>query len=424
MAVLEGNRRNIVVLGAGFGGLSALLKLHRGLKSRGLLGDYQLVLVNKNAQHLYTPALYEIASIPRGEADAVCLKSSICIQVEDVIARFPEIRFIGEEVTGLDPAARRIYLRSGNELPFEYALVALGAEVNFFNIPGLAEGAYPLKTFADAVRLRNRVEELQRRNPGALRIVIGGAGATGVELAAELVNFLGHLKGQRAPGNRQENITLVEAAPEILSGFSPQIVRRARRRLTRLGVNIAAGSRIARVDDGAVRLTDGRLFPYHLLVWAGGIRPAAVLRNFGLALDPRGGIAVNEFLEACPSGRQAGPRVYAVGDCAGFVNPKTGQPLPQNVPVAEAEARRAARNIIAEITGQERQPFRPLARYPYILAIGGAYAISDLLIVRFSGLAGWCAKQLVELRYLLFVLPWGKAFTMWLRAVYYSTRND
>ena len=416
MEILESGRRNIVILGAGFGGITALLKLRRGLKRRGLLPRYHLVLVDRTSHHLYTPALYEIAAIPKGEADAVRLKTAICIPIESIIGRFPEIRFIGETVVGLDPERHLIALESGNRLNFDYLVVALGAETNFFDIPGMAEHALPLKTFADAVCLRNRVEGLVRETAGALSIVVGGGGATGVEIAAELVNYLCYLKKRVAAAKCQEHITLIEASPEILPGFDPDIVRRARRRLSAMGVRMITGALIREVRPSEAVL-DGAALPYDLLIWAGGVRPAAGLAGLGLKLDPRGGMLVNEFLEARH-------RIYAIGDNASFPHPKTGKPIPGNVPVAEAGARLTAKNIIAEITGRKRQPFRPPERYPFILAVGGRYALADLVIVKLFGFAGWVFKQLVELRYLLFILPWPKAAATWLRAVYYSTRND
>lgn len=413
---LEPGRKNIVILGAGFGGITALIKLRRGLKRKGLFHQYNLVLISKSAQHLYTPALYEIAAIPKGEADAVCLKSTVCIQIEDIIGRFPGIRCIGEAAQSLDPRSRRIALESGNFVSFEYAVIALGAETNFFNIPGLEEYSYPIKTFEDAVRLRNVTEELMREKKAALRIVVGGAGATGVELSAEFVNYLSYLRAKLGERGADE-ITLLEASPEILSGFNFGIIARARRRLGTLGVNIITAAAIKEASASELKLADGRIIPHDLLIWSGGVRPAAVLKNFNIPLDPRGRVTVNQFLEASP-------RIYAVGDCVSFINPETGKPVSGNVPVAEQEARLAAKNIIADILGETKKSFRPFASYPFILAVGGKYAVTDLVIVKFFGFLGWVAKQLVELRYLLFILPWQKAFRMWVRAVYYSTAND
>ena len=417
MKILEGGRRNIVILGAGFGGITALLTLYRRLRRQRLLGRYRLILVNKSAQHLYTPALYEIASIPRGEASAICLKSAICIHIEDIISRYPGIRFLGEEVAALNPQARAITFRSGEGISFDYALVALGSETNFFNIPGLKEQAYPIKTFEDAVRLRNRAQELLTPSTRTLRVLIGGAGATGVELSAEFVNFLRQEQARLGARACREEILLLEASPEILPGFGTDIVRTARARLRKLGIKVKTGAAVTEVTPAKVLLRDGASLDYDLLVWAGGVKPVEVVKSFGLALDARGGVITNAFLEAAPG-------IYAIGDCASFGDPNTGTPLPRNVPVAEAEARVAAKNILAAITGGRKQPFRPLRSYPFILAVGGKYALTDLVILKLFGFLGWMAKQLVELRYLLFILPPVKAIRMWLRGMYYSTRND
>ncbi len=430
MDIYESGRKNIVILGAGFGGITALITLYRLLKRRRLLGRYHLVLVNRTSHHLYTPALYEIAAIPKDEAGGTGLKATVCLPLEHIVERFPGVSFIGEEVVGLDPQTHVITFASGAALNFDYAVVALGAETNFFSVPGLAEHAFPLKAFADAVSLRNRVEELARRE-GDFNIIVAGGGATGVEFSAELVNYLCYLKERARAGKCREEITLVEASPEVLPGFSAAIIRRARRRLEKLGIRIETRAAISRVSAAGVILRDGRTLPYHLLVWAGGVRPASALRNFGLALDRRGGILVNEYLEARPDAgahaRRIAPasgRIYAIGDNASFTKLRRGAPLPQNVPVAEAQARIAARNIAAAASGQPLRPFRPLSRYPFILAVGGKYALSDLLLLKFSGFVGWMVKQLVELRYLLFILPWRHALRVWLRAVYLSTRND
>ncbi|MBI4132020.1 MAG: NAD(P)/FAD-dependent oxidoreductase [Candidatus Sungbacteria bacterium] len=428
MEIYESGRRNIVVLGAGFGGITALLKLYRGLKRRRLLGRYNLVLANRSAYHLYTPSLYEIAAIPKNEADALRLKNTICIPASDIMDRLPGARFIGEEAVRLDPERHVITFASGNRMNFEYLIVALGAQTNFFGIPGMERFSFPLKTFEDALRLRNRIEELAAANKdGALGILVGGGGATGVEIAAELVNFLCYLKKRMRDGACREEITLIEASPEILPGFSDEIIRRTKRRLIALGVKILTGKRIQEVRPYEIIL-DGSVLPYHLLVWAGGVRPSSVLSGFGLSTDERGGIVVNEFLEAMASSgpnetRNSG-RIYAIGDNMSFRHPKTQRPLAGNVPVAESSARLASFNILAAIAGKERMPFRPLARYPFILAVGGKYAVTDLVIVKFFGFAGWALKQLVELRYLLFILPIKKAAAVWARAVYYSAVND
>ena len=178
--------KRIVVVGAGFGGLTAALTLAKdpALISRG----YEVILIDRHHHHLYTPGLYEIAAVPREYAKDHYLVSSSLIAVREII-RGRQIRFIQGELVGLDAARRRIRLENGGTLAYEFLILALGSETNYFGIPGLREYSVPLKTCDDAAQLRNAIEAAVRRKP-SLAVVIGGAGATGVELAAELVPLI------------------------------------------------------------------------------------------------------------------------------------------------------------------------------------------------------------------------------------------
>lgn len=405
--------KNIIVIGSGFAGITALIALWRLLRRRKHLGRYILILVSKTPYHLYTPALYEMAAIPRDEAGAFVLKNAIAIPLERILKHLPGVRFVGGTVSALDPRNRRIMLDGGGTLDFEYLVIAMGSETNFFGIPGLEEHSTPIKKFDDAIRLRNRIQTLADAGE-PFRIMVGGGGATGVEVAAELAKYL-HCLDEKKPC--RASITLLEAGPEILSGFQPSIVASAKKRLKKLGIEVTAGAPIREVKDRKLVLADNRTLPFDILVWSGGVRPPKVVEKFGLALDSRGGIAVKSDLEAAPG-------IYAAGDCAGFVHPETKRPLPWNVPVAEAEARLAARNIVADIEKTPRRNFEPLRAYPFILAVGGKFALTDLVLVKFFGFLGWILKQIVELRYLFFVLSPKHAIGMWLRTVYYSTKND
>ena len=427
--------KNIVVLGAGFGGITATLKLSRAIKNRELGKNCRVFLFNKTSYQVYTPALYEIAAIPKGEANAVCLKTSICIDLEE-IAGEDGFRLIGGEVRSIDPARKFIILASGETYNFDYLIVALGAETNFFNILGLKEYSLPLKTFEDAIRLRNKTEGIVLSGMSPIHVVIGGGGATGVELAAEFENFVCYLKEKLLPAPKtcDVDITLVEGATNILPGFEPWLMKKARKRLEGLGVKILTDKIIAGVDGKTVTFKDGSVIPYHIFVWAGGVVSASVIKNFGLALSPKGRVIVNEYLEARlpisleiqrgePDDQAAHYYIYAIGDNAEFTG-KDGTLLPGNIPIAEAEARIAAKNIIADIQGTPHSQFFPMKKYPYILAVGRKYAIADLVFFRFSGFFGWCAKQLVELYYFIFVLGFRKAFSMWRMSVKYQASND
>lgn len=410
--------KHITILGAGFGGLTAALRLSKAVKQKGLAKNCRITLVNKTSYQVYTPALYEIASIPKGEANAICLKTSIGIDLEDIASR-NGFQFVGGEVDGLEREKKLVKFASGEVTPFDYLIIALGAETNYFDISGLKEHSFPLKTFEDALRLRNKTEEVILSGKSPIHIIVGGGGSTGVELTAEFNNFVCYLK-ERLSGKEKicnAYISLIEAATDILPGFDSRVIKKARRRLMRLGVKILTNKTIGAVDADKVIFKDGSTLPYHIFAWAGGVIPASTIKNFNLSLSVKGRIAVNEYLEAAPG-------IYAVGDNTEFVHPVTGKPLPGNVPVAETQAKVAAENIVADIVGRKKRRYVPREKYPYILAVGRKYAIADLVLLRFAGFLGWFLKQLVELRYLIFVLGPKKALRMWWMSFKYAMSND
>ncbi|MEK7560568.1 MAG: FAD-dependent oxidoreductase [Patescibacteria group bacterium] len=410
-------KQNIVILGAGFGGLMAALTLAKMLRRSRLYERYNVALVDRNNYHTYTPALYEIAAIPKGEAEAVCLKSSNCIPLDDIVSPYA-IRFIQDDVRGLNPAGKTVMLRDTGALPYAYLIIALGSETNYFNIPGLAEHSVTLKTFLDAIRIRNRIEELVESKE-ALTIVVGGGGPTGVELIAEFSNFICALarRNKKEKNTCSVELILVEASAEILHGFALWMIQGAFRRLGALGVSVRVGVPITEVTDRHILLQDGNSISFDLFIWAGGVKGNSALASFGIPLGPKGNIAVTENLAADGD-------IFAIGDSAFFVHRETQAPLPWNVPIAEEEARIVAANIIRKIRAVPLIPFRPMRRYPFILAVGKKYALADFVFFHFSGVLGWIAKLFVELRYFFFILPFFKAVRIWLQNVKAYTSND
>lgn len=419
-----------MIAGAGFGGMTAALKLERQLRNHP---DWNIVLIDKNTYQLYTPALYEIAAIPKEEVDPTGLQSAIAIPIADIIAG-KKITFVHGEVEHVDREKRSVRIREDHEFQYAFLILALGSETNYFDIPGLREHALPLKRFEDAVRIRNEIERvlMERRE---LTLVVGGAGATGVELTAEFSNFIcylvmaspdplrsgterilsgsarrRHSLWRRTAGSLGRNPTcpvrlvLIETSDTVLPGFDRRTRQCASKRLAKLGIEIHTSTRITSVTPKEILTNDTRTIPYDILVWTGGVMG-----------NPS--YAVNEFL-------QINDYAFAVGDAAGFIDAQTGKMLPHSVPVAEAEARAVAKNIVRQIKGKPKIPFRPSKRYPYILAVGRKYAIADLIFVRFRGFAGWCAKLLVELRYLIFILPFPQAIRVWLKSIRVYTSND
>lgn len=418
---METGKKNIIVLGSGFGGMTAALALAKKIPD-----TISLILVDRHHHQLYTPSLYEIASIPREVTKDTMLKSSILIDIKDVIRNRP-ITFLCDEFTGLNPQEKTIHLQKNGTLSYEYLIIALGSETAYFDIPGLHEYGLTLKTFDDALRLRNAIEDAHKKKD-SLRIVVGGAGSAGIELVAEFVNFVCLIKDRitRTPSAPTAPLvcavffTLVEAAPDILPGFNPWIVAKAKKRLESIGIRIKVNTSISSVSEQELIYKNGDREPYDILIWSGGVKGPSLLRTIGLGLSLKDSLLVDEFLRV----KDGDGRIFAIGDNATFINPRTQKPLVWNVPVAQKEAKIAATNIIAALTQKPLMPFVPEDRYPFILAVGKKYAIADLVIIRFSGFIGWVTKQLVQLYYLLSLLPLAKALNTWLRSIFVSNAND
>ena len=413
----DSEKKYIIIVGAGFGGLRTALTLARHIPRKT---EYEIILIDRHHHHIYTPALYEVAAIPREYFNDKSLVSSILIPISEIIQGLP-IRFIPDEVIGHDAADRSLILRDYGKLPYEYLVLALGSETNYFNIPGLQEASLPLKTCDDASLLRNKIETALKEKP-SLKIVVGGAGASGVELIAELVNFTCALKEKIVALPHVCDVTffLAEASPEILPGFDPWVVTRARKRLQSLGIVIKTGSPITRADMRTVFFADGADQEFDVLIWTGGVKGPSVFTKLNLPLSSKGTLVVGPDMRV--STREA--RIFAVGDNAWFENPETKKPLPWNAPAAEDEGRHVAYEILGAIRGTKPRNFQPRKRYPFILAVGGKYALADLVFVHIEGVAGWCIKHLVALRYFCFILPWPRALRLWWKDVTLYSSND
>lgn len=415
------DKKNIIIVGAGFGGITAALKLAR--KKRYLGNKYKIILIDRHHHELYTPALYEIAAIPRDYTPDQTLKSSILIPIANIIKGKP-IDFLCDELVSFDIPAKKIILKNSGAISYEFLVLAMGAETNYFKIPGLKEYSYPLKTFDDALKLRNAIEDSLLNND-SLKITVGGGSSTGVELIAEFVNFICILQNKLKQNHQSCSVyfTLIEASPDILPGFEPRIVEKTKKRLTKLGVQIKPGTTIAEVTLHEIIFKEDGRETYDILIWTGGVKGPEILTRSGFMLSSKGSLAVNEYLEVTSTSESRGS-IFAIGDNSMFIHPQTGKPLVWNVPVAEAEGRLAAKNILRIIRGLAPKKFLPMKKYPFIMTVGKKYAIADLVYIHFSGLWGWLAKILVEFRYLLFILPLGQAIRTWWLSIKIYSSND
>lgn len=423
----EKSVRTILVLGAGFGGLRAATRIAKKLRRLDLLDRYEVVLVDRNDYHTYTPTLYEIATTAKETADAIKLKSIVAFPISELIADLP-IRFVKAEVEQLDLHDGDVHLSNGPKLGFDCLVFALGSETNFFDIPGLKERALDLKTFEGALKIRNALSR-QPAESAPLRVVIGGGGSTGVELGAEILKWACDTRDRKIC---TATVVIIDESPTILGGFDPRVIQAIERRLKKLGAKILTGETIESVRPKSVRLKGGRDIPYDVLVWAGGVKASHAVTAMPLKLEKRGRIEVGETLECLPEtpDLKLHGEIYGLGDAICFYDPATKRPMPGVARAALIQADIVAHNIIEDIKAAEgisrtmhHKVYRPM-NYPYIIPVGSKYAVVKFGPVVIKGFMGWILKGLVELYYLKSIMPLGQALRTWLTGLKIFIQND
>lgn len=347
----------IVIVGGGAGGLPLATRL-----GRRRLPGVSVTLVDAASSHIWKPLLHEVAA---GTLDTGVAQLGYVAQ-----AARSGFRYWPGRMEGLDRAAREIRLAplhdsTGAEilparsLPYDILVLALGSTANDFGIPGVAEHARFIDSRAQAdafnEALRAEVIRTLAGPPEAtLDIAIVGAGATGVELSAELNTALELAGGYGLPDLRKRlRLTLVETAPRILGALPERVSTSARAELERQGVTVLTGAEVAAVESDALMLKDGRRIPAALKVWAAGIRGPAFLRDLdGLESTRNAQLVVRPTLQTTRD-----DAVYAIGDCSSLTPEGTERPLGATAQVALQQAHHLARSLAGVLAGQAPTPF-------------------------------------------------------------------
>lgn len=421
--------KRILVLGGGFGGLRTAILTAKKLRRLGLSQKYEVVLIDKNDHHTYTPLLYEIATTSKDIADLCKLHEIAAYPLTPIVKPYG-VTFIKDEVLGFDFINGMVHFKEAKALKGEYIVLALGAEANYFNIPGLREHSLALKTFKDAIRIRDTVWNLAEAREKQISVIIGGGGSTGVEIAGELKAWCGQL--DKNSNSCTLRISIIEASLTILCGLAPGIIRRAKKRLEKLGVDIHTGQKITSVSEKEATLASGQLLPFDIFIWTGGVKIPAVLAGAPLKTDSAERISVLGKMECLPQtpDLKLYSKIYGLGDAICFYDPITQKPIPGVARAALSQATVVAHNIIEDIKASEgvvKDPshriYKPI-EYPYIVPAGGKYAVAKIGPLVIGGFCGWMLKGLVELNYLLSIMSPYRATKTWLSGFKIFIQND
>jgi NADH dehydrogenase len=401
--------RRIVIVGAGFGGLSAARALRHA--------TVDVTVVDRLNYHLFQPLLYQVATAALSPGD-------IAYPIRSILRRQKNARVLLADVTAVDAAARELVLADGR-IGYDFLILAVGASHSYFGHAEWETRAPGLKSLEDALEIRRRIllafekaerEPDPRRRKALLTFVLVGGGPTGAELAGAIGEISRHVLASdfRSIDPREARVILLEAGPRILPVFPADLAAKAAALLARLGVEVRTGAAVTAVGDGFAEIGTERLEAGTIL-WAAGVAASPIARSLGVPLDRAGRVAVNPDLSA-----PGHPDIFVIGDLAAFAH-QTGQPLPGVAQVAIQQGRRAAENILSVVRGEATETFR--YRDPGNLAVlGRGAAIADLGRIRLSGFPAWLFWCFVHIFYLigfrnrfLVMFEWAWAYATWQR---------
>ena len=406
MNVINNHSPRVVVLGAGFGGLTFCQTFTHSTA--------QITVVDRQNHHLFQPLLYQVAT-------AGLSAPEIAQPIRSILRNRQNVTVLLRDVTGLDLAQRKVRL-GDDVLPYDYLVLALGSVTGYFGHPEWETYAPGLKSLNDALRIRRRILlAFERAENGVspaererlMTIVVVGGGPTGVELVGAFAELTRRVlkRDFRKIDPRQARVILLEADPRLLRQFSERLSAKAAAQLSRLGVEVRTNVRVENIGEKFLQLSDGARIESDNILWTAGVTANPLTQELGVELDRAGRVRVNPDLSL-----PTHPEVFAIGDLA-LVLDERGRPVPGISPAAMQMARHVAHVIEAELNhGKENLPARPAFKYwnkGTMATIGRSAAVAQIGRLEFSGWPAWATWLLVHLIFLIGFRNRAAVFLQW-----------
>ncbi len=382
------SRPKVVIIGAGFGGLTAAREVARL--------PVDVSVIDRKNHHTFQPLLYQVAT-------AGLSPGEIAAPIRWILRDRPNIEVLLEEVVDFD-LHRQTVITSQQSIDFDYLILASGAMHAYFGHDEWSTLAPGLKTIEDALEIRRRVLlafELAERQGAAshsaptLQFVVVGGGPTGVELAGTLAEIAHHGMTHefRKIKPEQSQIVLIEGGPRVLPAYSEQLSRKAEAQLQRLGVEVRTSQMVSRIEPGAVWVGD-HATPASVVLWAAGVAASPLGRKLGAKVDRAGRVFVQPDLSIPEH-----PEVFVIGDLAALADEK-GAMLPGVAQVAIQQGKWAAQMIAHDLKGQPRRNFHYHDKGS-LATIGRAAAVAQIFGVELSGYLAWLAWLFIHILFLI-----------------------
>ncbi|EGO8529108.1 NAD(P)/FAD-dependent oxidoreductase [Enterococcus faecalis] len=386
-------KQNIVVVGAGYAGVSATKFLAKKFKKDT---DVTITLIDRHSYHTMMTELHEVAG-GRVEPEA------IQYDLQRLFSRKKNVKLVTDTVTGIDKENKVVKTLAGS-YPFDQLILGMGGEPNDFGTPGVKENGFTLWSFDDAVKIRHHIEATVAKaaiEPDAevrkamLTFVVCGSGFTGIEMVGELIDWKDRLAKDAKIDPDEITLMVVEAMPTILNMLSRNDAAKAERYLEKKNVQLLLNSPIVEVAADHIKLKDGSEVPTHTLIWTAGVKATSDAADFGLEAARGSRLVANEYMQA--KGYED-KNIYIIGDLV-YYEETPNTPTPQIVQAAEQTGHTAAANIVADIKGDEKHAFK--GNYQgFMVSIGAKWGVANLFDkIHLSGFLAIIMKHIVNLKY-------------------------
>ncbi|MBM3184402.1 MAG: NAD(P)/FAD-dependent oxidoreductase, partial [Chlamydiae bacterium] len=375
----------VLILGGGFGGLSAAKTL----------GDskFDVWMIDKTNHHLFQPLLYQVASAALSPGD-------IAIPIREILRSHENITVFMGEVSGIDKEQKHVILSNGDRLGYEHLIISLGARHSYFGNDVWEPLAPGLKTLNDALKIREKIlisfEKAERCDSISeakkyLNFVIIGGGPTGVEMAGAIAEIAYEtlLQNFRRIDTTKTRIYLIEGSPNILPAYPEKLSKKAQGYLEHFGVHVITGKRVTNLTNEGVFI-ENTMIPTENILWAAGNQASPVLKTLGVPLDKQGRVLVDPDLSIPEH-----PEIFVIGDAACAMD-KKGKPFPGLASVAIQQGRYVAQILRKRLPKHQRPPFSYLDKGT-MATVGKTKAIGMFGRFQISGFFAWLAWCFVHI---------------------------
>ena len=393
--------KNVIIVGGGFAGISVAQKLASS--------DVNITIIDKTNHHLFQPLLYQVATAALSPGD-------IAMPIRAIFSKQKNVEVILGEVTGIDKEDNNVHLKNGSLLPFDYLVLAPGAQYNYFGNDDWKKHAPGLKSLSDALDIRERIllsleqaEQLtnpEERKPYLTYVIIGG-GPTGVEMAGSIAEIAKRSMMQdfRNIQPDETKIYLIEAMDGILNAFDKPLSEKGRKTLEDMGVEVLLNTPVKDIKKDGVQV-EGRFIETPNVVWGAGVTASPLIKQLETETDRIGRAVVEQDLSV-----KGHPNIFVAGDAA-HSKDENGDPLPGLAPVALQQGKYLGDLIKNELNGKPRTDFNYIDKGT-MATIGRAKAVADIRGFKFSGFFAWLLWGLIHIFFLIGFRNRFRVFAEW-----------